>query len=451
VGLTALATPVPAPSTRAGGGWWRDPVVWVSALFLATFLLQRIAAPGLPVSITVPLGVGWLALVALLGVVEVNRIRLLIWLSAAGLSGLLVMLQMVALVNPYVSVNSWALWMVTWLPLIVQLKQRDRATYLRFARVTAAMGVGMATLSLAFIGSQVVGIRYYDWLSTVVPHSLLVQDYAISYPIVYGSQLYKSNGWIALEPSFLSFYLGVALICALMARVRVGWAVLIAAGMLSTVAGSGLALVAVFLLVLALQGRLGSLRRYLIPGAAVFAVFSFTVLGDAVLGRLGEAGQQNSSTSLRSIQPYVYLWPRWLSDPIGIFIGYGPGSSVNMLNTLGIEGLLVPSIAKVLFDYGLVAGALLIALMVSTYLRGPSSAFAISLAASMFLIQAPAGPLVMCSVVAISLWAPATGRGDVAPLRSAEERRLRLARRLQGSRPRLGVIRGPAGDSVSYR
>ena len=48
--------------------------------------------------------------------------------------------------------------------------------------------------------------------------------------------------------------------------------------------------------------------------------------------------------------------------------------------------------------------------MVSTYLHGPSSAFALSLAVSMFTIQAAAGPLVLCSFVAISLWPPSIGR-----------------------------------------
>lgn len=409
MGVTATAIEAPAP-VRSRGRRLHDPVVWVAALFLVTFLLQRIAVPGLPVSITVPMAVGWLVVVAVLGIVELNRVRLLVWLAAAGLSGLLVSAQMVALLNPYVSINSWGLWLVTWLPLVVQMKQRDRDTYLRFARAIAGIGVGLAILSLVFIGSQIAGLRYRDWLGDVVPANLLVQEYPISYPIVYGSPLYKSNGWIALEPSFLSFYLGVALICALLARVRVVTVVIITAGLFSTVAGSGLALVAVFLVALAVQGRLGGLRRYLIPGAVVFAIFASTVLGDAVLGRIGEAGQENSSTSLRSIEPYAYLWPHWWADPVGVFIGYGPGSSANIVNGLGIEGLLVPSIAKLLFDYGLLAGALLIALMVSTYLHGPSSAFALSLAVSMFTIQAAAGPLVLCSFVAISLWAPSIGR-----------------------------------------
>jgi len=206
----------------------------------------------------------------------------------------------------------------------------------------------------------------------------------------------------------------VALICALMARAPVVQVLVIASGLLSTTAGSGLALVAVFLVALAVQGRLGELRRYLILGAVLASLFASTVLGEAVLGRITEAGQAHSSTSLRSIEPYIQLWPRWVADPVGIFIGHGPGSSANVVADVGILGLQVPSIAKVVFDYGIAAGGLLVALMVSSYLRGPSTAFAVSLAASMFLLQSASQPLVICSILMISLWAPVSAVGDDA-------------------------------------
>jgi hypothetical protein len=405
VGLSAPASAGSPPATEPVS-LFRDPVLWAAALFLTTFLLQRIAVPGLPIPITVPLALGWVTLALLFGIIELNQARVLLWLTSAGLSGLIVLLQMVTLTNPFVSVNSWALWIVMWLPVIVQSPVRDPQTYRRFAGAITRIGLGLAALSLLFLGSQVAGIRYFDWFATVVPHSLLVQDYVISYPIVYGSPLYKSNGWIALEPSFMSFFLGVALVCALLARARVAAVVFIGAGLLSTVAGSGLAVVGVVLVVTAVQGRLGQMRKYLLPGAVIGVVFAFTVLGEAVFSRVTEAGEENSSTSLRTIQPYIELWPYWISDPTGIFMGHGPGSSANVVADLGINGLLVPSIAKLLYDYGILAGILLIALMASTYLRATSSAFALSLAASMFLLQGASQPLVICSVLAISLWAP---------------------------------------------
>ena len=98
-------------------------------------------------------------------------------------------------------------------------------------------------MSIAFIVSQLLGVRYYDWLAEVVPHHLLVHDYVISYPITYGSEIYKSNGWVALEPSFMSFMIGVCLVSALVTRMSMAKVLVLLAGLLSTVAGSGIAVV----------------------------------------------------------------------------------------------------------------------------------------------------------------------------------------------------------------
>jgi hypothetical protein len=406
VGLTASSASAGVKGAAPGLGWRTDPVPWVAALFLTTFAFQRITVPGLAVPITVPLAIGWVVLVAALRLVEFNRIRLLAWLTAAGVSGLMIIFQTIFLIKPFVSLNSWALWLVIWLPVVIQLRRRDAATFLRFCRCIGNIGVGLAALSLLFIGSQLAGIRYFDWLATVVPSSLLVSGFNTSYPFVYGSTLYKSNGWIALEPSFMSFFLGTALICGLIARLGVAQFLIIIAGLVSTGAGSGLALVAVFILILAAKRQLGGLRRYLLPSCTLALLLAITGVGATVFGRVTEVSQQNSSASLRAIEPYKYLWPTFIADPVGIFIGHGPGSSVRDAGSINVVGLLVPNVVKVMYDYGVVAGSLLVALMASTYLRGQPAAFALSLAASTLLLQGPAQPIIACSIIAVALWSP---------------------------------------------
>ena len=59
------------------------------------------------------------------------------------------------------------------------------------------------------------------------------------------------------------------------------------------------------------------------------------------------------------IEPYQFLWPQWMADPWGVIFGRGPGSSAWVVTNSGIDGLLVPSVAKVFFDYGLIGGVLL--------------------------------------------------------------------------------------------
>jgi hypothetical protein len=379
----------------------------VVGLFLATILFQRIAVPGVPIPVTVPLTMAWMVIVWAAGIVELNRTRLLVWLFAGAISGLMMAGQVLVVAAPYISFNSWAFWMVTWLPVVIQLKDRTRRAYLRCAGAIAVVGMGLAVLTILFLVLQLAGVRYYDWLAAFIPGQLLVEGFVTTYPVAYDSPIYKSNGWIALEPSFMSFYLGVSLVCGLLARISLPGVVLLLAGLLSTLAGSGLAVVAVLLGVLVLQGQTYTVRRYAAPVILSTVLFAATNLGRAVFTRVTELGSSNSSTALRAVQPYVELWPYWIADPAGIFLGHGAGSSGDVVRSLGIDGLLVPSIAKVIFDYGLIGGALLIALMATTFLKSPWAAFGFALAASMFFLQAAAQPLVICCILLTAIWAPA--------------------------------------------
>jgi hypothetical protein len=390
-------------------GLRQNPVVWVTTLFVATFLLQRISVPGISIPVTLPLAVLWIALAWLRGVVTVDPTRLLIWMAAAGVSGAMVLPQLLFVASPYVSFNSWALWMVIWLPLVVRLQRRSRVDYVRTLRAVAHVGLGIAALSLLFLVLELLGIRYVDWVAEFVPQNLLVQDFNVTYPIAWGSTIYKSNAWLALEPSFLSFMLGACLLAALITRMSAFKAMLLLAGLLSTLAGSGLALVGGYLVGLVVVRRIGALRKYAVPSALLIVGYSMTGFAGSITQRVSEGGDSRSSTALRATEPYVQLWPHWVADPVGILVGQGAGSSAEIVRSLAIQGLLVPNVAKVLFDYGLIGGVALIILMIVTYLRGPEPLFALTLAGSMFVLQSASQPLVICSVMLVTLWSPAVG------------------------------------------
>jgi hypothetical protein len=397
-----------------------DPAIWVAVLFALTFGLQRISLPGISIPVTVPIAGLWVGLAFLRGLVTIDPRRFLLWCLAAAASGAMVLPQLVLVASPFVSSNSWALWMVIWLPLVVRLRDRSRVHYLRTLRAVAHVGLGLAVLSLAFMVCQLLGVRYHDWIADVVPNHLLVQDYVISYPIMYGSPIYKSNGWVALEPSFMSFMIAIGLVSALVTRLGVAKVLVLLAGLLSTVAGSGMAVVVGYVVGLAVVGRIGNLRRYALPALVLIAGFTSTVFGQAVSQRVLEFGDSRSSTSLRAIEPYVQLWPYWISDPVSVIIGQGPGSSAEVVRDLGIAGLLVPSTAKVLFDYGLLGGTGLIILMIFTYVRSPEPLFALSMAASMFVLQTASQPLVICSIMLFAIWSPAP-TDDLAELRPGDD------------------------------
>lgn len=395
------------------------------ALFAANFLLQRISIPTLSIPIITPLIVIWMGIALWFGVVDLHARRLMLWLAASAVSAALVLLQVLLISNPYVSVNSWLFWMVTWLPVVVQFRDRGEQTYLRALRGIGHLGIVIGTLSGLFMIIQLFGVRYRDLMGQLVPASLLVDGYVITYPVTWGSPIFKSNAWVALEPSFLSFMLGICLISAVIARLHWVKLIIILVGLLATAAASGLAVVAVFIVLCVLLGQGRLLRPYALPTIPIALIFGTTLFGQSILNRLTEFGDSRSSTSLRAIEPYLYLWPEWIADPWVPFIGHGPGSSAWVVTNSGIGGLLVPSPAKVIFDYGLIGGTLLLLVMVAAFVRCPDPKFAMALAISILTVQGASPPLVVSVIIAVTLWSP----GRLGPPTDPADPRIQTRRR----------------------
>ena len=380
--------------------------IWVGWAFAGVFLLQRITVPGLLVSITAPLIIIWGMAAMYAGVLEFDRSRTVIWLAVAGVTSMLMLGQPLLVSFPLISVNSWALWMVTWLPMVFRFVDRTGETVRSAMAAIAGVGAAIAALSIAFIGVQLAGGSYRDLLGETLPSGFLVQDFVISYPITWNSPIYKSNAWFALEPSFLSYLLGVALICAVLGRRNIVVVSVIAVGLLCTAAGSGIAVVAVFLVVELLRGRGLLLLRYW-PAAAILAVAGVaTGIGELIVDRVDEAGSARSSTTLRAIEPYLHLLPQWMSDVGKVLVGGGPGSSQRAVQDLGIMGLLVPTPAKMLYDYGLVGGLLMLAMIVACFVRSHSPALAGAQVISLLSLQGAAQPLVALGVLSVALFSP---------------------------------------------
>lgn len=385
----------------------RDPAPWIVVIFAINFFLQRLSIPGTTITVTVPLSLAWAGLAVHLRVLEINRVRLMLWLSAAALGALVVIPQLLFVASPFVSVNSWAFWMSIWLPGVTQLVDRSREQYLRCLRTVAQVGLVISGFSVLFILLQLLGVPYRDWLLDIFPPSIVVPEFATSYPVSYGSTLYKSNAWFALEPSYLSFILGACTAAAIFARVHPLKVFFLLMGVLASTAGSGMAIICVAVVGLALSRGRGALKRYVIPAVVIAVITAATPVGQAVLSRVTEASTQGSSASRRGIEPYAHLWPQWVNDPYAVLFGRGAGSSRWLIDQDPEEGLLVPIAAKMLFDYGLVAGGLLLVLIVFMYLRSGEPILAIALAASM-LIQEAGQPLVLCTLTLITIWSPRT-------------------------------------------
>lgn len=382
---------------------------FVGGLFLAMVLLQRFATPGQPeVSILVLLVPLWGLWGILRGVVEVDRSRMLLWMAATGSSAILISLQQYLVQFPLVSVTGWGLLFAVWLPAVLRVKDRSREAFLLALDYIARIAVALATGCLVFIGTQLAGIPYTDYMAQVFPRNLLLQDFVISYPIVYESNLYRANAWIGLEPSFVSMQLGIGLIAAFLSGTRLRSLMVIVLGLVAATAGSGLAIVAVAFIVMLGYPVRNNLVRYLPLAVAGTVALVVTPFGQSILSRLTEAGDSQSSTSLRGILPYSYVWPRWVYDPMAVLLGRGPGSSQKIVGESGIMGLLTPTPVKIFVEYGIIVGLVIAAFILFAYVGGPSRSLSVTLLVSLWMLQP--GTTTMIAVLPLYLtttwWAP---------------------------------------------
>jgi hypothetical protein len=266
----------------------------------------------------------------------------------------------------------------------------------------------LALVCIAMMVSQLAGLHYQDWMAQVVPDRFLLKGFVITYPIQYGSAIYRANAWIGLEPSIVSAQLGVGLIAALLVRAKPATIVILVGGLVCATSGSGFAIAIVAIaVILALPGR-HVLRPYAVPAGAAMLVAAVLPIGQDMLGRVTEVFHTGSSANLRAVLPYQYLWNLWSDNTLFVLLGGGPGSSQKIVVDSGIDGLLVPTPIKIFFDYGLVAGGLLAAFIVVCYLGGPSRALAVSLFVSLWTLQPGTTVVVLITplLLLVTWWSP---------------------------------------------
>jgi hypothetical protein len=371
-------------------------------------LLQRFAIPGLPVAVVLPvLVVGGLWGVAA-GLASFDRFRLTAWLLAAGAMAAVIGVQSLVVQDARISFGSWALFVTTWAPFTLRLTDRRRATTVATLRVVVGTTLCLAVVNIVMLASQLAGLPYRDWLADLLPSGLLLQGFVITYPLTYGSEIYRGNAWIGLEPSIVSAQLGVGLVAAILVRARRTTVLVLAAGTLSAAAGSGVAILVVALIVmLALPGR-RVLRPYAWPaGIGLLAVLA-TPIGQGLVARIPEVFVRNSSANLRAVLPYQYLWARWSDSLDIVLLGGGPGSSQALVGDSGILGLQVPTPIKIFFDYGLLAGGVLALFILICYLGGPSRALAFSFFVSLWTLQPGTTTAVVVAplLLLVTWWSP---------------------------------------------
>ncbi|HOZ59453.1 MAG TPA: hypothetical protein PKY70_14820 [Nakamurella multipartita] len=409
----------------------RRVAAWIAVLFGLLVVLQRLSVPGLTnVSMLVPAVIGWMVLARLAGILEIDRTRLCWWLGFAGISALGMLVQQQLVDRAVISLTAWMLIVVVWLPFTMRAVDRSTATYLCLLRYVSWICSGLALLAVIMVGLQLLGVGYRDYVASFVPANLQLEGFVISYPITWGSPIFKANAWIGLEPSFVSAQLGVGLLAAVFVRARMWMILVLILGLIATVSGSGIVIVLVGLLVMVVHRSRVLLVRYAVIAVAAVGASLLTPFGAMLLERSTEFQGENTSTSLRALQPYEVLIPQWMTDPLGMLIGYGPGSSQRAVEATNVLGLLVPTPLKIFFEYGLIAGFVLAVFLLVCYWGGPSRTFSVTLLVSLWVLQPGSTtltitlPLLVLVTLFSPRWGPPLETLDLAGRAADDTRRL---------------------------
>jgi hypothetical protein len=265
--------------------------------------------------------------------------------------------------RPHQSVTSWMLVVLSYAPFVITLSPAPshgrlwRWTLRLFANAAALVAAaGIAQFFAQFLTDAPWLFDYTPLIPEVVRTS---GQWNTVHPLASWVQAdgywIKSNGFFMREASVFSVLLAYGIVCELIAGVRRGAIVLLAAGLVLSYSGSGLIALAVAL-IFPLERR--TLLRVLGVAACAAAVVYF--LGDALnlsytLDRIAEFGDERSSAYCRFIHPALAVAQGLHTDAWSALLGHGPGSMTRAGATC--VDLHEPTYGKLLFEYGLL-GAL---------------------------------------------------------------------------------------------
>jgi hypothetical protein len=271
---------------------------------------------------------------------------------------------------PRYSASSLMLFAALYAPVMVGY-ETSAANYRRCMDLLVTVMLVFVGVTLAQHVIQVVG-SFRDWpdLNRLVPTPWLVPEYNYIQPIIYGSHYMKPNGVAFLEVSLLSQFIAVALAAELALFRRPIRMIVLAGGLMMTLAGTGALLLALTLPVL-----LGRMRiRNAVVVVAVLLIVSLIAfrLGwfDIVSSRMDEYKHNGSSANLRFIVPAERMI-EFLREPRSLIAGIGAGQIEK------VRGFIWWPFTKIAIEYGLVSAILFYAWIVyASFRNAPDRAFA---------------------------------------------------------------------------
>ncbi len=265
--------------------------------------------------------------------------------------------------NPLVSAASPAYLVFMTAPFVLRItaptewRMRSGAAfwsaYKNFMILAALLGFGQILLGDAYISFR-----------DLLPEAMRLEGYNTTNAISADSSFFRANGFFFYEPSFFSQFLGIAILVEMWTSRRASILLLYVAAMLTTFSGTGLILMTVGLIALAIERSAASWKTVVatllpLPLILVAGVFLFP---DFFIGRVAEFNEENSSAYIRFVSPALYIVDSFVSSVGGLVLGVGPGVAGSLRDADVMADF--PGIGKMLFEYGVLGGVAIMVLYI---------------------------------------------------------------------------------------
>ena len=273
------------------------------------------------------------------------------WLSVA--SVILGASVFANLIKGYSEIGSFLLLLLIILPAAFQPPQGNGLATLRFVSGTMVVfgAVALGQFAFQFIGG------FVD-LDRIVPPHLQLHGFVSTAEVRFGSGILRANGFVFLEPSFLSQFLAAGIICELMDRRRRFALLALGGGLIVTFSGTGVIMLGAG--IVALTARFPLRRRALVIVAVagcLLGVLTIGPLADLYGARIDAQAREGSSFDSRFSAPYTILVNemRESGSAWDLLVGRGPGSTKDLLSRYSDNLLAEPFVVKIGYEYGVVA------------------------------------------------------------------------------------------------
>ncbi len=235
-----------------------------------------------------------------------------------------------------------------------------------FQAVNTVISV-VAVAGLLQFFAQFAGLSLFTFRDFLPDKLSFETGYNMQIPIG-GTRLFKSNGFFLLEPSMFSQFMALGLAIEVVALRRPRVVLLMLAGLLVSMAGTGWMILAAFIVALAcgmgVRGMVLALATVsLLGGLMTVLAFVASDLFNSFFDRIGEFSAPGSSGHDRFIAPFWVVQDVLWRAPWAIWSGIGAGAGERMSSLVYEQSLNTPT--KILVEYGAPTLLAYLALLVS--------------------------------------------------------------------------------------